>query len=285
LRFPGHRGQVGAAWNRYGFTAFSSEQQEKRTVKPILAVIGGFVLSFGMFVAGILFALFVMIDEPPQAQSPLNMADVWSSEPRTVNVEAQAFERLPAAKQGNEVSAEGAKAADGAGAAVTAAQAEPAVDTMTTAALPADAMPGEESQGEEPVVEDRAAARLFTAHADWCSRRYRSYDAGTNSYSPYNGGRRECMSPYWAEYAKLTGAVTQESNERFVPLADAWSDDSAQAEEPSQLLEYVFDDTGQDTGLLIDDHHVRECFSRYRSYRPEDNTYQPWGGGPRMQCE
>ncbi|SIT59259.1 conserved hypothetical protein [Mesorhizobium prunaredense] len=31
--------------------------------------------------------------------------------------------------------------------------------------------------------------------------------------------------------------------------------------------------------------HVQCCFSRYRSYRPEDNSYQPYSGGPRRQCE
>ncbi|WP_363220799.1 BA14K family protein [Mesorhizobium sp.] len=31
--------------------------------------------------------------------------------------------------------------------------------------------------------------------------------------------------------------------------------------------------------------HVQYCFSRYRSYRPEDNSYQPYSGGPRRQCE
>ncbi len=31
--------------------------------------------------------------------------------------------------------------------------------------------------------------------------------------------------------------------------------------------------------------HASYCFGRYRSYRPEDNSYQPFGGGPRRQCE
>lgn len=30
--------------------------------------------------------------------------------------------------------------------------------------------------------------------------------------------------------------------------------------------------------------HVKVCMSRYRSYRVEDNTYQPFGGGPRKPC-
>ena len=39
-----------------------------------------------------------------------------------------------------------------------------------------------------------------------------------------------------------------------------------------------------DTGFGLSDDHIDYCFSRYRSYRPEDNSYQPYGGGPRQQC-
>ena len=30
--------------------------------------------------------------------------------------------------------------------------------------------------------------------------------------------------------------------------------------------------------------HKRNCSERYKSYRSEDNTYQPISGGPRRQC-
>jgi hypothetical protein len=248
-------------------------------VKPILAVIGGFVLSFGMFVAGILFALFVIGDGPQQAPSMTNgdIADVWTSEPRAVNTDAQAFERLPAKQS----AATGIEA--NAAAAEPAAATAPAVDTMTTAAIPSEAT-ATEAAAEEPAVNNRAAKRLFTAHAGWCANRYRSYDASTNSYTPFNGGRRQCMSPYWAQYAALTGAATPEGNQRFVPPAEEWSEEaSVPSHENEVSVEYVGDDTLGD--LVIDDRHVRDCFSRYRSYRPEDNTYQPWGGGQRRQCE
>jgi len=33
------------------------------------------------------------------------------------------------------------------------------------------------------------------SHADWCSARYRSYQAYDNTFQPYNGGRRQCVSP------------------------------------------------------------------------------------------
>jgi hypothetical protein len=47
---------------------------------------------------------------------------------------------------------------------------------------------------EQPVVRP---GRLPRAHYDWCYDRYRSYDAGSNSYQPLGGGpRRQCRSPY-----------------------------------------------------------------------------------------
>lgn len=34
------------------------------------------------------------------------------------------------------------------------------------------------------------------AHVQWCYNRYRSYRAYDNTYQPYNGPRRQCISPY-----------------------------------------------------------------------------------------
>jgi len=34
------------------------------------------------------------------------------------------------------------------------------------------------------------------AHANWCFARYRSYRAWDNSFQPYHGTRRLCISPY-----------------------------------------------------------------------------------------
>ncbi|RWX77187.1 BA14K family protein [Neorhizobium lilium] len=34
-------------------------------------------------------------------------------------------------------------------------------------------------------------------HAEWCSNRYRSYDAYSNTFQPYNGPRQSCVSPYY----------------------------------------------------------------------------------------
>jgi len=42
----------------------------------------------------------------------------------------------------------------------------------------------------------RYAPYLSPAHYQWCDRRYRSYRAVDNSFQPYNGPRRACVSPY-----------------------------------------------------------------------------------------
>lgn len=34
------------------------------------------------------------------------------------------------------------------------------------------------------------------SHADWCYARYRSYRAYDNTFQPYDGRRRQCVSPY-----------------------------------------------------------------------------------------
>lgn len=33
-------------------------------------------------------------------------------------------------------------------------------------------------------------------HAEWCMNKYRSYDARSDTFQPYNGPRRRCISPY-----------------------------------------------------------------------------------------
>lgn len=43
---------------------------------------------------------------------------------------------------------------------------------------------------------DRRYYRSSGSHADWCYARYRSYRAYDNTFQPYNGPRRQCISPY-----------------------------------------------------------------------------------------
>ena len=105
-------------------------------------------------------------------------------------------------------------------------------------------------------------AGLPASHVRWCESRYRSYNQDDNSYMSYSGEQRPCISPY----------------------LDAGVGD--QAAQPSTEASYV---EGGAAPLIaaveVSADHVESCFSRYRSYRPEDNSYQPYTGGPRRQCE
>ena len=40
-------------------------------------------------------------------------------------------------------------------------------------------------------------ARRGELHIDWCFDRYRSYRVRDNTYQPFNGRRRQCISPYY----------------------------------------------------------------------------------------
>ncbi len=100
-----------------------------------------------------------------------------------------------------------------------------------------------------------APAELPPPHLAWCASRYRSYNPDDNSYMSYSGQQRTCVSPYLA----ADRAAPQATEASYVVGAGAYAA------------------TGGD--------HVESCFSRYRSYRPEDNSYQPYSGGPRRQCE
>lgn len=73
------------------------------------------------------------------------------------------------------------------------------------------------------------------------------------------------------------------SNEAVSPLpveADRFSEEPAVQDQVEQAT--ALDRRPASYGTW---EHAESCFARYRSYRPEDNTYQPYGGGPRSQCQ
>jgi hypothetical protein len=41
------------------------------------------------------------------------------------------------------------------------------------------------------------ATNVSARHQQWCATRYRSYDPYSNTFQPYNGPRRTCVSPYY----------------------------------------------------------------------------------------
>jgi hypothetical protein len=128
---------------------------------------------------------------------------------------------------------------------VTASPAMEEVDDFETASL-ASAVDPDRSGNTVP----------RSAHVQWCSSRYRSYRVDSNSYTPYSGGSRKCVSPYTAG----SSITVQMARQRRPEVANR----------------SVARRSGQ---------HVQSCFDRYRSYRVSDNSYQPYGGGPRRQCQ
>ncbi|MDR9809641.1 BA14K family protein [Rhizobium hidalgonense] len=86
--------------------------------------------------------------------------------------------------------------------------------------------------------------KLSPEHLAWCAQHYRSFDPVANSYRSYSGEIRACTSPFQQNLAE----------------------------------------TGEGVGPEVSTQAASWCAARYRSYRPEDNSYQPWDG-PRRSCD
>lgn len=138
--------------------------------------------------------------------------------------------------------------------AVTAASAP---DTIVTGSI------------QPPADEQQAVP---AGHVEWCASHYRSYRPIDNRYTSYSGQRRPCISPYLDAGAVDRVWPLPADGDNYVEASDAWPMDGDAAS----------DETG---AARLSPDHVDYCFSRYRSYRPEDNSYQPYFGGPRRQCE
>ena len=109
-----------------------------------------------------------------------------------------------------------------------------------------------------------------------------SYDEVEDSYTSYSGELRPCVSPF----TRGTEAIFAEEGGSGLEPTVSLEEDFADAGDPDLPVVHNASDapeSGYQTGYLTED-HISDCFSRYRSYRPEDNSYQPYGGGPRRQC-
>lgn len=211
-----------------------------------LGFLGGFFVSLGMFVVGVVTATWFLAAEPiQQAAQASEMDRLWTVSPRKVDVASQNLERLPPTNP-----------------APTADPAVPqGIDTTTTASVQPEPAAGEN---------DLRSDVNFAAHVEWCERRYRSYRPNDNSYTSYDGDDRPCVSPYSQD---LLGSSSEET--ASVETGEGGYDGE------SDFTQYASDQSGISD---VDANHVSDCFARYRSYDPADNSYQPFGGGPRQQC-
>jgi hypothetical protein len=224
-------------------------------MRPFLALVGGFVLSLGMFAFGAGFATWLLMAEPVQQLGPaVDVAGLWTQQPRRIDAAAQDLTRVPGPAAPREATpseeSEPVRAK-------TAGEVAPEVDdAVVTGSV-------ERAAGAERLVPE-----LSAAHVEWCADRYRSYRVSDDTYAPYSGGRRPCASPFSGE--------TEASLSDSVIYAEEAEDASASS------VDWISAEAAEGDGLGSG--HVADCYSRYRSYRPEDNTYQPYGGGPRRQC-
>jgi hypothetical protein len=53
-----------------------------------------------------------------------------------------------------------------------------------------------QQSGQYPHQGTQRGSYLSRSHIDWCHNRWRSYRVSDNSYQPYNGPRRMCVSPF-----------------------------------------------------------------------------------------
>jgi hypothetical protein len=223
-------------------------------MKILLVILGAVVATLGLYGSGFVTAMAFLSAEPTPVWKPSRDAGgVWTLKPVTVSEADQDFERLPArhAAEGSFVGT--AAAASETGEPETGRVFEASVDETRTAAID----DGETVGADVETGARRAGGRAMSvAHVQWCLNRYRSYRVEDNSYTPYSGGSRACVSPYFNGTAEAS------------PRGRAY----AQAQPPLQR------------GSQLSSRHIQACFDRYRSYRPSDNSYQPYGGGPRRQC-
>ena len=221
------------SWNQIQRPAFSLDGGPmERSVKALLGIAGGFLLTLAVFTSGLAFATWLLAAKPVWHATPtISVADLWTRDARPVKPAAQSFERIPAVQADLPDASANAKAAP-----------DPIV---TSSVQPSTTSP-----------------ELPAAHVRWCASRYRSYNSSDNSYRSYSGQQRRCISPY--ETTQPPDAVS------YVETNYASMDGYASTDEVRPQLA---------------PDHIDYCFSRYRSYRPEDNTYQPYSGGPRRQCQ
>ncbi|MCI5077129.1 BA14K family protein [Oricola sp.] len=199
-------------------------------MKRFLMVIAGFVTTSVVFAAGASVAMVLFLVDPEDGFEPgQETAALWNPNPNASDVRVISTNRFEAT---DEADLEDRLAESDAGKPVLVA-------SLATPVL------------DEPEAMTDASPALPEAHLAWCSGTYRSYDASSNTYTPYGGGTETCVSPY------LDGTATAST-------------------EPVQVA---------DNGApRLTEAHIRDCMNRYRSYRVSDNTYQPYGDVPRREC-
>lgn len=247
-------------------------------MKPILLLLGSLVLLVLVFLSGVIITANVIAEPEPHKFAHIDTPDLWTSQPKAVDAARQDYQRLPTVTPPVSVAADAQKA--------------PAVEEITAGATvdhAATASITPQLPGDMPKPQEQRNAMVEPAQADWCYARYKSYRIEDNSYQPFSGGpRRQCQAPGASPVETVSAApmpdqpqAPQIQNE-LQPLPESpaarvnqRADEGAAGYAQSQAV-----GIGTPAGS-----HEEWCFARYRSYQVEDNSYQPFAGGPRRQCQ
>lgn len=293
-------------------------------MKALLGIVGGFVLTLVVFASGLAFATWLLAAKPVRQATPaIGVSELWTKDARPVDPQKQNLERIPAQQAAAAPAKPGEPAAppkpDGAGQATAlaapAAPAPPVAPRLQplpdVSQLGQPALDANRNQ-QPPAPNRQAEQQMPVAHLQWCASRYRSYRPQENSYRSYSGELRPCISPYYdpgGDRTASTGEPGQNDQANGEPGANGQQDattDDRLIDDQAEMQGYATSRGGyattyggppeeispeaeaarrQASGRQFSGDHVDSCFSRYRSYDPQDNTYQPFDGGPRRQCE
>lgn len=234
-------------------------------MRAIFTLVSTIVCAVILFVAGLVVVAYATRDYEPYHFAHMETPDLWTSRPTSVDSAKQGYERI----EGVQVAAYVAPTDGDVETASFARSEERGSNTPDIAENVAEAA--------QPV--DSAAtgtAQLDAGHVDWCLARYRSYQVEDNSYQPYGGGpRRECVSP------AMDTASVQLATDLF---ADGGREPARDIAAASPVVMASQEQQTADVRSMPIGTHEAWCHERYRSYRSEDNSYQPFDGGPRRAC-
>lgn len=254
-------------------------------MKPILLLLGSLVLLVLVFLSGVIITANVIAVPEPHKFANMDTPDLWTSKPKAVDTAGQEYKRLPTATPPASVAADTRETP-----AVQQTAAGVVVDNTVTGSInPQQPASVPQPQATLPQPQEERKAMVNPAQADWCFARYRSYRIEDNSYQPMSGGpRRQCRAPGAAATGDVAAAPVPDQpqappmQDELQPLPEApaaranqRADDGAAGYTQSQAI-----DADVPAGS-----HEEWCFARYRSYQAEDNSYQPFAGGPRRQCQ
>jgi hypothetical protein len=231
-----------------------------------------FVVALGVGVASV-----ALKDPGPHKFAHLD-APLWTAEPVVVDVATQHYARLPALVASADVPASGLPDA-----VMTAGRALPSVEAQAEAATVSPDTVQADAEGAR-TASSGGVAPVDPLQVEWCSARYHSYRADDNSYQPFDGGpRRPCIAP--AGTGSLTAdagaaAGMASGQDQVIEQGDIGpAAETVSAPVPQQAASADVPTYESAAGS-----HDGWCAARYRSWRPDDNTYQPFDGGPRRTC-